>query len=106
MVKWTPKSEIDLNEMREYIAENFNVDLAIKIVNDLIDTIETMLTDNPLIGKILYSNPLFSSITFKGNSVFYCENPKDKNIYIIYVQPRGTNFSKERLGSIDLSPTY
>lgn len=36
MVKWTPKSQDDLDEMREHIAKNFNVDLAIKIVDELI----------------------------------------------------------------------
>ena len=93
MVKWTPKSENDLDEIRDYIAENFSFDLAIEIIDNLVDTTEKILTNNPLSGFILNSNPLFSKITFKGNSIFYCENPKDKDIYIIYVQPRGTDFN-------------
>jgi hypothetical protein len=36
MVKWTPKSEDDLDELRDYIAKNFNVELAIEIANSLI----------------------------------------------------------------------
>lgn len=102
MVKWTPKSESDLDEIREYIAENFNLDLAIQIVDDLVDHTDNLLTYNPLSGSILYSNPLFSKIIFEGNSIFYCENPKDKNVYIIYVQPRGTNFKDERLNKHEL----
>ena len=97
MVKWTPKSESDLEEIREHIAENFDVDLAIKIVNDLADYTENLLSENPLAGEIFEQNPLFSKIIFHGNSIYYCENPKDKDIYIIYVQPRGTQFIKTRL---------
>ena len=37
MVRWTPKSEQDLDSIREHIAENFNVDLAIETVNEIID---------------------------------------------------------------------
>lgn len=52
-VKWTPKAEQDLDQIREYIAENFTVDLAIEIINELILTIESILMDNPLYGSLL-----------------------------------------------------
>lgn len=97
MVKWTPKSEDDLDLIREHIAKNFNVDLAINQVNELIDQVESVLTANPLAGMILESNPLFSKLVIEGNSIYYCENPKDRNLYIVYVQVRGTKMSSRRL---------
>ena len=58
---------------------------------------EDLLESNQLAGSIVENNPFFSKLIFKGNSIFYCENPIDKNIYIVYVQPRGTSVKKERL---------
>jgi len=97
MVKWTPKAESDLDELREYLAENFDVETAIRISNKLIDYTENLLSQYPLAGKIFEPNPLFSSFVFQGNVIYYCENPQDKNIYIIYVQFRKQQFSEDRL---------
>ena len=99
-VKWTAKSEKDLDELTDYIAKNFSVDLAVERVNDLIETAEAMLSENPLCGSVLESNPLFSRLIYKGNSIYYCENPRDKNLYIVYVQFRKTQYQKERLVAI------
>ncbi len=98
MVKWTPKAEEDLEQISEHIAKNFNVDLAISSVIELVDYVERTLGSNPLAGRILESNPLFSKLTFKGNSAFYCENPKDRNLYVVYVRPRGTDLQTDRIG--------
>lgn len=97
MVKWTPKSEQDLGEILEHISTNFTVTLAISTVEEIIDHVEGTLSKNPLAGSILESNPLFYKLIYKGNSIFYCENPKDKNIYIVYVQPRKTDFQFDRI---------
>ena len=97
MVKWTPKSEADLDELREHIAENFDVELAIKIANNLVDYTENLLSENPLAGQLFEQNPLFSRIIYQGNSIYYCENPIDKDLYVIYVQCRATQFKNERL---------
>ena len=97
MVRWTPKSEEDLDLIREHIASNFNVGLALKITNELIDYAEDVLSKNPLAGILFEPNPIFSKLTYEGNSIFYCENPKDRMIYIVYVQPRGTLFQDKRL---------
>jgi plasmid stabilization system protein ParE len=97
MVKWTPKSEDDLDNLREHIAEHFNVELAIKIANTLVDYTEEILSENPLAGKLFEYNPLFSKLIYQGNTIYYCDNPADKNIYIIYVQCRGMQFKNERL---------
>ena len=90
MVKWTPKSEEDLDEIRDHIASHFNVDLAIQTVNEMIEHIETILNRNPLAGALVASNPFFSKLVYLGNSIYYCENPRDHHLYIVYVQPRGT----------------
>ena len=103
MVKWTPKSESDLMQIRDHIAKNFNVDLAIQIINELINYTENLLSLNPLSGMILESNPLFSKISFEGNAIYYCENPKDKHIYIVYVQPRGTDLKRDRLSESEVA---
>jgi len=99
MVKWTPKSEDDLDEIREHIAKNFNVDLAISTVDAIIDYVESILNQNPLAGLILESNPFFSKLVYDGNSIYYCENQKDKNLYVVYVQPRNTRFKMNRLNN-------
>ena len=49
MLKWTPKSEIDLDQIRGHIAKNFNGALAIKTVNQLVDYTESLLSSNPLV---------------------------------------------------------
>ncbi|MGB0454292.1 MAG: type II toxin-antitoxin system RelE/ParE family toxin [Bacteriovoracaceae bacterium] len=103
MLKWTPKSQDDLEKMMEYIAENFNINLAIDTVNDLIDYTENLLSSNPLAGSILESNPLFSKLIYKGNSIYYCENPKDKNLYVVYVQLRTTDFDRKRVNSDEVA---
>lgn len=97
MLKWTPKSEDDLEQIREHIAKNFSVDLAIKSVNELVDYVERALGSNRLAGKILESNPLFSKVIYKGNSIFYCENPKDNDLYVVYIRPRGTDLQDDRI---------
>lgn len=97
MVKWTPKSEEDLDQIREHIAENFNVDVATETVNEIIDQVESILSKNPLAGPLLESNPLFSKLVVQGNSVYYCENSKDHDLYIVYVHARSTDFREQRL---------
>ena len=74
----------------EDIAKNFSVDLAIQTVNEIVNHVEEILSKNPLAGAILESNPFFSKLVYEGNSIFYCENPKDHDLYIVCVQPRGT----------------
>jgi len=103
MLKWTPKSENDLDQIREHISKNFSVDLAIDTVIDLVEHVERTLYSNPLAGKILESNPLFSKLVYKGNSIFYCENPKDKNLYVVYVRPRGTDVQGGRLSDEEVA---
>lgn len=100
MVKWTSKSEEDLDQIREHIAKKFNVKLAIETVNEIIDQVESILSTNPLAGSLLESNPLFSKLVIKGNSIYYCENPKDKNLYVVYVQGRNTSLKDERFKGI------
>jgi plasmid stabilization system protein ParE len=97
MLKWTPKSENDLDEISDHIAKNFNVELAIQTVNEIIDYAEGILNRNPLAGTILESNPFFSKLVYEGNSIYYCENPKDRDLYIVYVRPRGTALKTNRL---------
>jgi plasmid stabilization system protein ParE len=97
MVKWTPKSEDDLDQIREHVAHNFNVDLAITIVDEIIDEVEFILSKNPLAGTLLESNPLFSKLVVQGNSIYYCENPKDHDLYIVYVQARNNDLQNQRL---------
>lgn len=97
MVKWTPKSEQDLNQILEHIAKNHGASLAIKIVSELVEKVESILNANSLSGSLVESNPLFSKITLLDNTVYYCENPKDKDIYIVYVRARKTDSDMERL---------
>ncbi len=97
MLKWTLKSEDDLDLIRDHIAKNFNVNLAIETVTGLVDFVESILTKNPLAGKLLETNTFFFKLTYEGNSIYYCENPKDRHLYIVYVQARGNSFKDDRL---------
>jgi len=87
----------------EHIAKNFTVDLAIQTVENLIDYVECTLSSNPLAGSILESNLLFFKLTYKGNSIFYCENPKDKDLYIVYVRPRRTKLLEKRINKNEVA---
>ena len=103
MVKWTPKSEEDLEEILEHIAKNFNVDLAIQTIDEIVDYVESVLSANPLAGAVFESNPLFSKLIYSGNSIFYCENPSDRHIYIVYVQPRSSLFQNKRINKSEVA---
>lgn len=103
MVKWTPKSEEDLGEILEHISSNFTVDLALSTVEEIVDYVEITLSKNPLAGSILASNPLFYKLVYKENSIYYCENPKDKDIYIVYVQPRKSDLILDRLNNDEIA---
>ena len=103
MLKWTPKAESDLDEILEHIAKNFNVDLAFETIYSLMDFVEKTLSSNPLAGMLLESNPIFSKIVFEGNSIFYCENPQNKYLYIVYVQPRWNELKEDRLNTDEVA---
>jgi plasmid stabilization system protein ParE len=103
MVKWTSKSEDDLGSIRDHIAKNFNVSLAIETVNGFIDFVESVLTQNPLAGRLLETNTFFFKLTYEGNSIYYCENPKDRNLYVVYVQARGNSFKDNRLNDQEIA---
>jgi plasmid stabilization system protein ParE len=96
MVKWTPKAEEDLRRIRDHIVENFDWDMGVNCVEELIDRVEALLSANPMAGAILTSNPLFSKLVVDGNVVFYCENPHTRDIYVVYVRPRNTKFDPGR----------
>lgn len=103
MIKWTPKSQNDLEEMMSYIGENFSLDLATEFIYGLVDYTESLLSKNPLAGKLLESNPLFSKLIYKENSIYYCENPNDRCLYIVYVQARKMKFNPGRLNEDEVA---
>ena len=103
MIKWTPKSEKDLENILIYITKNFDIDLATNVVYGIIDYTAATLTKNPLAGKLLTSNPLFSKLVYKGNSIYYCENPTEKNLYIVYIQARQMKFKPGRLNDDEVA---
>ena len=97
LVKWTPKAEQDLDGIREYIAKNFGVGRAIDVINTLVDFVESTLAENPLSGKLVETNPFFAKLIYKKNTVYYCENPKDSCLYVVYVQVRKSSAEPARL---------
>jgi len=96
MVRWTTKAEGDLLEIQEHIARNFNSELAIRLVGELVDRIERILDANPLAGAILPQNPLFSKIVIDGNAFYYCEHPQTRDVVVIYVQARHSEADPSR----------
>ena len=104
-VRWTKKAEEDLDEIREYIAKNFTVDLAIEVVSEIVNDVEDILTDNPLYGTLLESNPLFSKIINRGNIIYYCENPEDRLLYVVYIQARKKLTQNSRINLAGIQKT-
>ena len=102
MVKWTPKSEKDLEQILEHVAKHFSVDLAIETVSEIIDQVESVLSENPLAGMLFESNPLFSKLVVSGNSIYYCVNPKDNDVYVVYVQARTTALKNKRFNDQEI----
>ena len=102
MIKWTPKVNQDLHRIAHHISDNYDSELAYQKIEDLIIKVKSILTQNRLAGKLVTSNPLFSKLVLNENSIYYCENPKDRFIYIVYVQARGMNFKSERLNLKDI----
>ncbi|MCP4911603.1 MAG: type II toxin-antitoxin system RelE/ParE family toxin [Oligoflexia bacterium] len=96
-IKWTPKSEEDLQEIFNHVEKSFDSKKAKEVIINLINFTESTLRSNPLAGRILESNPMFSYLVFEGNLIFYCEHPISRDIYIIYVQPRRTEIKDKRL---------
>lgn len=100
-VKWTPKAKLDLLQIAKHITKSYDSKLALEKVSEITNHVQSMLSQNPLAGRLFEANPLFSRIVFAGNSIYYCENPKDKLIYVVYVQPRKTKLTEGRLNHKD-----
>lgn len=103
MVKWTPKSEDDLSLIQEHIFKNFNPDLAIKVVLNITNYTNNILSKNPLAGTLVESNPFFSKLVYEGNSIYYCHNPRDNHLYVVYIRARGQAFDESRLSNDEVA---
>ena len=45
-------------------------------LNEMIDQVDFILSNNPLVGALLESNPFFSKLVVSENFVYSCENPR------------------------------
>lgn len=97
MVKWSDKSLSDLFTLSSIIEENFTNEIADKIVDELIEYVETQLTQNREIGMSFGPAPHYRYLIFKGNKIFYTPYESDQTEYIIHIVARSSEFKIENL---------
>lgn len=88
MVKWSERALNNLLEMSRVIESNFSNALADKILDDLVDYVETAILKNKAIGQIFQLNTKYRFIVFKGNKIFYRLSDANEDVFIIYVHAR------------------
>ena len=97
MVKWSDKSLSDLFILSSIIEKNFTNEIADKIVVELIDYVETQLSQNREIGMSFEPAPYYRYLVFKGNKVFYTPYENDNIEYIIHIVARASEFEMKNL---------
>mgnify|MGYP003687938791 CR=1 FL=1 len=97
MVEWSDKSLSDLFTLSSIIEENFTNEIADKIVDDLIEYVETQLSQNREIGMSFEPAPHYRYLIFKGNKIFYTPYENAETEYIIHVVARTSEFKLENL---------
>jgi plasmid stabilization system protein ParE len=97
VVKWSDKSLSDLFILSSIIEKNFTNEIADKIVVELIDYVETQLSQNREIGMSFEPAPYYRYLVFKGNKVFYTPYENDNIEYIIHIVARASEFEMKNL---------
>ena len=99
MVVWSDKSLSDLFTLSSIIEENFNNEMADKVVDELVEYVETQLTNNREIGMSFEPAPHYRYLIYKGNKIFYTPYEGDDIEYIIHIVARTSEFRIENLES-------
>lgn len=97
MVIWSDKSLSDLYTLSKIIEDNFNNDLADKIVDELVEFVESQLSQNREIGMSFGPAPRYRYLIFKGNKIFYTPYESNDIEYIIHIVARTSEFKIDNL---------
>lgn len=97
MVEWSDKSLSDLFILSSIIEDNFTNEIADKIVDELIEYVETQLSQNCEIGMSFEPAPHYRYLIYKGNKIFYTPYENNETEYIIHIVARTSEFRLENL---------
>lgn len=97
MVIWSDKSLSDLFLLSSIVEENYTNEIADKIIDDLVEHVETQLRNNREIGMSFEPAPHYRYLIYKGNKIFYTPYESDEIEYIIHIVARTSEFRIENL---------
>jgi len=97
VVEWSDKSLSDLYTLSSIIEENFTNEIADKIIDELVEYVETQLLQNREIGMSFEAAPHYRYLIYKGNKIFYTPYESDDIEYVIHIVARTSEFKIENL---------
>lgn len=97
MVEWSDKALSDLFTLSSIIEENFTNEIADKMVDELVEYVETQLSQNREIGMSFEPAPHYRYLIYKGNKIFYTPYENNEIEYIIHIVARTSEFRIENL---------
>ncbi|MEX0595015.1 MAG: type II toxin-antitoxin system RelE/ParE family toxin [Candidatus Paceibacterota bacterium] len=98
MIVWSDKALSDLFTLSNIIEENFTNETADKVIDGLVEFVETQLINNREIGMSFEPAPHYRYLVYKGNKIFYTPYESDDVEYIIHIVARSSRFKIENLG--------
>ena len=99
MVKWSDKALSDLYLISEIIENNFSNEVADKVIDGLLEFVETQLAQNREIGISFEIAPHYRYLVYKGNKVFYTPYEQEGVEYVVHIVARTSEFSLENLNT-------
>lgn len=97
MVEWSDKSLSDLFTLSIIIEENFTNEIADKVIDGVVEYVETQLSQNREIGMSFEPAPHYRYLIYKGNKIFYTPYESDDVEYIVHIVARTSEFKIENL---------
>ena len=97
MVVWTNKAISDLKLLSSIIQDRFNNELADKIIDELMEFVETQLKVNRELGISFEAAPHYRYLVYKGNKIFYTPYEDKEYEYVVHVVARNSDFKIENL---------
>ena len=97
MVVWSDKALSDLFTLSSIIEQNFDNKIADKVIDELVEYVETSLTQNREIGLSFDLVPHYRYLIFKGNKIFYTPYESDDFEYIVHIVAKSSEFKIKNL---------
>ena len=97
MVEWSDKSLSDLFALSRIIEKNFTNEVADRVIDELVEYVETQLSQNREIGMSFEPSPRYRYLVYKGNKIFYTPYENNEVEYVIHIVARTSEFKIENL---------